>query len=346
MTFRPLLAAAVVAAAFGTAAVAVPPAPAAAASGLTVEPVQIQDRKAVFATVESIKELAARARIGGTVADLIVDEGDMVEAGQVLAVVGDVKLALQMQALDARIASLQAQLAQARTEFSRATELRRQGVIAQTRLDEARTEMQVLERTVDSVRAERSVIAEQAGQGAVLAPAPGRVLDVPVQNGSVVLPGETVAVIAADSYVLRLELPERHARFLARGDRVLVGPRGLAENAAGTARDGEIVQVYPRLTNGRVVADVQVDGLGDFFVGERALVHVATGTRSAIVVPDDYLTRRWGLTFATLVDGTEVVVQPGEPAAGGREVLSGLRPGDVLLPPAASASASAPEAAR
>lgn len=315
-------------------------APALAVEGapFAVEPVQIQDRKAVFATVESIDQLAARARIGGTVAALTVDEGDMVEAGQKIAVVGDDKLALQMRALDARIASLQAQLSQARTDLNRATELRRQGVIPQARLDEARTQAQVLERTVDSVRAERSVIAEQADQGAVLAPAPGRVLAVPVQDGSVVMPGETLAVIAADSYVLRMELPERHARFLAEGDTVLVGPRGLEEKAAHDAAltEGRIVQVYPRLTNGRVVADVQVAGLGDFFVGERALVYVSTGGRRTFVVPPEYLVRRWGLTYATLADGTQIVVQPGQPVDGGVEILSGVRAGDTLVPPAAS----------
>lgn len=328
MRLRPLLA---VPALLGV--LSAPPALAADGAPLTVDAVRIQDRKAVFGTVESIDQLAARARIGGTVAGLTVDEGDMVEAGEKIAVVGDEKLALQMRALDARIASLQAQLSQARTDLNRATELRRQGVIPQARLDEARTQAQVLERTVESVRAERSVIAEQADQGAVLAPAPGRVLAVPVQDGSVVMPGETIAVIAADSYILRLELPERHARFLQEGDAVLVGPRGLEETtAADDLRQGRISQVYPRLTNGRVVADVQVDGLGDFFVGERALVYVSTGTRDAFVVPEDYLHRRWGLTYATLADGTEIVVQPGQPVAGGIEILSGLRPGDTLQP--------------
>lgn len=305
----------------------------AAGEPLSIEPVQIQDRKAVFATVESIDQLAARARIGGTIAELTVDEGDMVEAGQRIAVVGDEKLALQMNAIDARVASLQAQLNQARTDLDRAEQLRRQGVIPQARLDEARTQVRVLERTVESARAERSVVAEQADQGAVLAPAPGRVLSVPVQDGSVVMPGETIAVIAADSYILRMELPERHARFLKEGDAVQVGPRGLEETTAtADLREGRIVQVYPRLTNGRVVADVEVAGLGDFFVGERALVYVSTGERRTFVVPEDYLHRRWGLTYATLADGTEIVVQPGQPVAGGIEILSGVRPGDTLLP--------------
>ena len=46
-------------------------------------------------TVEPVHELAARARIGGTVASLSVTEGDQVEAGSTLAVVADPKLVLQ-----------------------------------------------------------------------------------------------------------------------------------------------------------------------------------------------------------------------------------------------------------
>jgi multidrug efflux pump subunit AcrA (membrane-fusion protein) len=82
-----------------------------------------------------------------------------------------------------------------------------------------------------------------------------------------------------------------------------------------------------------VVADVEVEGLGDFFVGERVPVHVATGERETIVVPLDYVYRRHGLAYVRLDDGSEVVVQPGAETDAGIEILSGLRPGDVLGEP-------------
>jgi multidrug efflux pump subunit AcrA (membrane-fusion protein) len=44
----------------------------------TVEPKTVADEKAVFATVESANVVPARARIGGTVAELSVKEGDEV----------------------------------------------------------------------------------------------------------------------------------------------------------------------------------------------------------------------------------------------------------------------------
>ncbi|MBN2751585.1 MAG: efflux transporter periplasmic adaptor subunit, partial [Rhodospirillaceae bacterium] len=147
------------------------------------------------------------------------------------------------------------------------------------------------------------------------------------------MPGEPIATIATGTYLLRIEVPERHARFIRDGDLVRVGSRGLAPDAQpGHAREGVVVKVYPKLSNGRVVADAAVDGLGDYFVGERALVTLKTGTRQGFVVPEKYLTTRFGVTFARLADGTSVVVQTGQRGAMGIEVLSGLRDGDVLMP--------------
>lgn len=311
---------------------------ASAADGtLTVEPRRLEDRKAVFATVEAADVQAARTRIGGTVGALSVDEGDAVTEGQTLAVVGDPKLALQLHSVEARIQSLQAERAQAQTDLNRTQQLYSQGVMAKARLDQARTAVEVLERTIASVRAERQVIEQQSVEGQVLAPRQGRVLDVLVTDGAVVLPGEPVATIATGRYILRMEVPERHARFIDEGDRVLVGPRGLdradmTEGGEGM-RDGIVVKVYPKLKDGRVVADIEVPELGDYFVGERAVVYVSTGARDAFVVPPEYLATRYGVTYATLQDGSAVVVQPGNPVDGGVEVLSGLREGDVLVKP-------------
>lgn len=306
------------------------------AAVLTVERHVIDDLKAVFATVESVDSTRARARIGGTIGALAVDEGDMVTRGQVLAVVEDPKLTLRLAALDARIRSLEAQLRQARVELERIEALHRSGTAAQARLDDAHTQLDVVTSELAAQRAERAVVAQQLAEGAVLAPASGRVLRVEVVEGSVVLPGEPVAVIATERYVLRLHLPERHARFLQVGDPVLVGARGLgrdaAERWAGTVR-----QIYPEIRDGRVVADVEVEGLGDFFVGERVQVYVSAGRRDALVVPESYVFRRHGVSYVRLAEGGAVVVQTGRAVplgeGSGIEILSGLRPGDVLVMP-------------
>lgn len=304
----------------------------AGAQELAVESREVADFKAVFATVESVRTTPARARIAGTVDGLTIREGDRVEVGQELAVVADPKLPLQLSALDAQIESLRAQQKFAEIDLSRVQRLRPSGAVPQARVDEAQTALDVVKANLAATTAERAVVAQQLAEGAVLAPASGRVLQVEAVNGTVVLPGESIAVVATESYVLRMRVPERHARFIRIGDTVLVGARGL-ETAPERVVEGRVRLVYPELDRGRVVADIDVAGLGDFFVGERTRVFVSTGDRPAIVVPPVYVYRRSGVAYVRVKDLGEIVVQPGLPIGDGIEILSGIGAGDVLQMP-------------
>jgi len=268
----------------------------------------VDDQKAVIATVEPVHELVARARISGTITMLAIKEGDRVNAGDRIAVVVDQKLALQMQALKSRVQAQQASKDEAQTNFDRVAKLRASGVASQAQLDQARARLDIAERTLQALFTDRQVIEEQASQGAVLAPGAGRVLTRPVSEGSVVMPGETIATIAADNYILRLQLPERHAQFMKAGDQILIGSRGLQVQQQETLRRGRVVLVYPELEQGRVIANVEVEGLGDYFVGERTRVYIGAGTREALVVPEEAVYRRFGVSYVKLNDGTEVVV--------------------------------------
>lgn len=294
------------------------------AGELTVAPVVITDYKPVFATVESVDVANARARIGGTVVDLKVDEGSEVTQGQVIAVVGDDKLALQLGSLDAQIAAAQAQQAKAQEDYTRAQELFRNGTIARARLDETRAAFQVADNQLKSANAQRAVIDQQVREGQILAPAAGRVLEVPVTKGAVLMPGEVAARIAADSYILRLQLPERHAGALKVGDVVR-----LEDGRSGTIR-----QVYPEITGGRVQADADVPQLESFFVGQRVRVDVSVGTHEGFVVPLPYITTRAGIDYVQLKQAQGdafIPVQKGEVLKDGVEIISGIRAGDVLL---------------
>lgn len=310
-----------------------------AADTLTVHPSTIADEKAVFATVESRNIVPARARIGGTVVELTIKEGDRVDAGQVVATVGDEKLVLQLQALDAQISGLEAQAKQAQIDFERAESLAERGIIPKARLDEARTAIDVANQALKARIAERKVVQQQLTEGDVLAPTSGRVLRVPLTVGAVILPGEAVANIAEEGFVLRLRIPERHARFLKVGDPVRIEGAELGESKP---RFGTIRLVYPQIEDGRVVADAVVEGLGDYFVSERLRVWIAAGERSAFVIPASYVQTRFGVDYVLVRQNEAKVIDvpiqrgrehPRPDMPDGLEILSGLRPGDILVRP-------------
>ena len=206
------------------------PSSASAEETFVVAPQTVADEKAVFATVESANVVPARARIGGTVVELAVQRGDHVEQDQVVATVADEKLALQIKALDAQIAGLQAELAKAKTDLDRAQELFAHGTTAKATLDAAQTAFDVATNSLKSRTAERSVIEQQVTRrqsaGADRGPRADRAGDRPAPS---YWRGSRVATIAEQNFVLRLRVPERHARFLKAGDPVRIDGEDLGK---------------------------------------------------------------------------------------------------------------------
>lgn len=313
-------------------------APVAPAETIAVDARTVIDEKAVFATVESVSVVPARGRIGGTIVQLNVREGDPVTRGQVIAAIGDEKLALQMKSLDAQIDALQAQSTQAQTDFSRTEGLVERGTLPRVKLDEARTALNVAENGLRARTAERAVVQQQLNEGQVLAPDGGRVLKKQVAVGSVVLPGDVVALIAQQNFKLRLRVPERHARGLKAGDKIRIDGAEFGDHAPKT---GTIELVYPQIEDGRVVADATVEGLGEYFVGDRLRVWIAGGARTAFVIPSSYVTTRFGIDYVLLRQADtpiSVPVQrgrdlPTRDLSNGLEILSGIRAGDILVRP-------------
>ncbi|SNS13671.1 efflux RND transporter periplasmic adaptor subunit [Tropicimonas sediminicola] len=294
--------------------------------------VEIPEWKAVFGRIETRDSIPARSRLGGTLVELGVAEGTRVEEGDLIATVSDEKLALQLGAVDAQLRSLQAQLENARTELGRGESLLQRGVTTAQNLDSLRTQVNVITGQIDAAEANREVLLQQESEGAVLAPLSGTVLNVPVTAGTVVMPGETIATIGGGGFFLRLAVPERHAGFLEEGAGIRIG--GGAETQTGT-----LAKVYPQIENGRVIADVEVEGLSQDFVDARVPVRLPVGVTEAVIVPPEAVSSRMGLDFVTVEgpDGApvqrtivlgEAVEIDGAPAI---EVLSGLKGGETLV---------------
>ncbi|MBP7251905.1 MAG: efflux RND transporter periplasmic adaptor subunit [Alphaproteobacteria bacterium] len=297
------------------------------------------DEKAVFATVESANVVPARARIGGTIVELKIKQGDRVERDQVIATVGDQKIGLQIQSLEAQARAAQAEVDQTRLDLDRAEKLVQQGYATKARVEQLRTAHNVAINNLKSQTAQQSVVQQQQTEGKILAPTAGRVLTVPITAGTVIMAGEPVATIAEQNYILRLSVPERHAAFIKAGDAIRVDGSDLGLSAT---QSGTIKLIYPKIENGRLQADAVLNGVGDYFVGERVRVWVSTGTRKALAIPGDYITTQNGIDFIQLKQSDSTVIEvpvqrghvltlPDLPVS--IEILSGLKVGDTLVHP-------------
>ena len=318
----------------GEAKQAAPPAATAPAAGrLTVRAQLVADMKPLPGTLTTRDMAEARARISGVLVSLRVKAGDMVGRGQLIARVKDDRLALQTGAFGAQATAAAAEAARAQSELGRTRDLFSHGVYAQARLDQVEAQAKAANANLAAARAQRGASAELGAQGAILAPAAGRVLVADIPVGSVVMPGQSIAKITAGPIVVRIELPEGQARALKVGDPVQLA----AEDLRGVATQGTITQVYPSVAGGQVTADVSAPGLPQDLIGRRVRARIRVGERQAFIVPRTYVVTRFGVDYARLVraDGTvsETPIQTtAGPTADTAEILSGLRAGDLLTP--------------
>lgn len=304
----------------------------ASAETIEITPRIVTEWKLVYGQVETRDRVPARARIGGTIIELDVTEGDDVQAGGRIAMIEDTKLNFQIDALDARLEALVSRLETARSDLERGEQLIQRGVITTQRFEELQTAVSVLEGEISGLEAERLVVERQIEEGTVLSPETGIVLSVPVSVGSVIGPGEAIAVIGGGGVYLRLAVPERHATDLSEGDTIQIG------GTSGEVREGTLVKLYPQIEGGRVQADVEVEGLNPDFVGRRVPVRLPVGERNAILVPQAALSQHGGLDFVTVesADGrVQRAVVPGATmnvdGAEWREILTGLGAGERVV---------------
>ncbi len=304
------------------------------AETVTLEQATIPEWKAVYGRVESRDNVAARARIGGTIVELTVTEGDNVTAGQQIAVVKDDKIDFQIDATNAQIKGLEVSLENAQADLERTQALIERGVSTVQRLDQLRTQVDVLNNQIAAAEAQRAVISEQEKQGAILSPIDGKVLTVPVTKDAVIMGGEPVATIGGGGFFIRLAIPERYEGLLEESAEIQIG-----DNTTGTTK-GRLAKIYPEIDNGRIIADVEVENLDTNFVNTRVLVRLPVGERQALLVPKDAISTHFGVSFVNVsLDGETVerTVVPGQTVEfEGQEmvdILTGLNAGDeVILP--------------
>jgi HlyD family secretion protein len=161
-------------------------------------------------TIEPAREVEVRPRIPGIVEKIHVEPGDNVEPGQLLVEIDRELLASQAAEAEAALREAQVAMRFAALELGRAEELVASKVQSAQHLDDMRSRYEDAEARVTAAEAKRSTLTTQLGYARVTSPLAGRVLDVPVEEGSAVSPvtavtGGTLLLSLAATSTLHLE---------------------------------------------------------------------------------------------------------------------------------------------
>lgn len=234
-------------------------------------------------TISPWEEVPVGAETGGLTAVAVnADEGQTVQAGQVLVKLNDTLLSAQLRQQDAAVASARATLAEAAAALRRAQELQARGYLSQASLDSSFAKQQTASAQVASAEAARGETAARLAQTTIRAPVSGLISRRSVTKGQIVSTGAEVFRIVRDGRLeLDAEIPETDLLAVAAGMPATVVSEKVGEVA------GRVRIVTPEV-NGSTrlgVARVALLTMGGFRPGMFARAVIQAGDQPALTVP-------------------------------------------------------------
>jgi RND family efflux transporter MFP subunit len=294
--------------------------------------------------------VAVHAKMGGTLDKVLVQLGDRVSEGTVLAILDRREIDAQVDAATAAVNvaragldAAEAALANASQEIERARNLFEKGALAKQRLDAAETAARSAQAQRDLARANVAQAeaalrrAREVQRDATLrSPIGGVVVERNFDAGSLVGPGSSEPVVAvADVRTLKLEagVSELEAGRLKVGSMARV----TLPAKPGETYEGRLAAIAPEVDtrNRHFKTEIRVANrdqqlLSGMYASARIVVAKADG----VVVPREAIFTRDGARAIYRVDGdrvTVVTVTEGLTDGTRTQIVSGLEAGNVIV---------------
>ncbi|HXU04899.1 MAG TPA: efflux RND transporter periplasmic adaptor subunit [Polyangia bacterium] len=278
---------------------------------------------------------------------VLVDRGDKVTRGQLLALVRPSDLPDQLAAARSTLAQAQSSTALARTNFDRAKQLAPEAVVSQQELQQAQSQFASAEAAQQAAQSQIAALAVRLGETRIASPLTGVVVQRRLDPGTLVGPpggGAIVTVARVDTLRVFITVNERELAGVSVGKNAHVEVDALP----GRTFTGKVVRLAPALDPGTrtLDAEVQLDNrAGELYPGMygRGAIVVETHPQMAVVpVGAVVLTNRQAFAFAVDPGGDVVhrrALTLGVDGGDWFEIKAGLHAGDEVVVAGAEALA-------
>lgn len=276
-------------------------------ANVTIDEVRLETltkRRAVTGEIRTRLTSDLATQVDGLLVELRVEEGDRVEAGQVIARLDDERARIEVSRAESRVSFAESLLAQRRVELANAErelgrieELDRLGSAGASQLDEARTlvearraQLAQAEAELASARGDLDFAERELEDMSIEAPFAGRVLHKSSEIGEWVGRGtQLVTIVSLDSIEARIDIPEDvySAVYdnMKRGGRIELRLPALGMNS-GDEVYGEVISILPAADSLSRLFPVRIgveNGLGLLRPGMSLTAYVPTGTASEFI---------------------------------------------------------------
>jgi RND family efflux transporter MFP subunit len=310
-----------------------PGAPSTPNSALTVDAARPQQetwQEAVQATgpVAAWQEIIVSPEVGGLrIAELLVDVGDKVERGQLLARLANESLRAELRKQEAAVSQAAANFERAQSNSRRAQSVATSGAMSEQQVEDFRINMSMAQAALESARAELDATSLKLSQTRVVAVDDGVVTSKTAVLGNVVNSGaELLRIVRQGRVEWQAELDSRQLAQIHAGQTATVTlPSG--EKVQGTVR-----AITPALNTatGRAIVYVSLPTESSARTGMFASGSIEVKETPALTLPQSAIVARDGRSYVYVI-GEDDVVSARSVTAGRRngdrvEVLGGLEP--------------------
>lgn len=283
---------------------------------------------------EPLRRATLSTRVMASVKEVLVVEGDQVQAGQLLLRMDPGELLARREQVEAGLAAAIAQRDDARRHAERIRRLYADSAAPRAMLDAAETNLTRAEAGVRAAQGADAELAAVEQYSRLTAPFRGRVVRRWVDPGAFVAPGTPLLDLEdASSLRIRVEAPPAATVGLRPG-------MSLAGSVEGRDVMATVEGVVPGAGGVQVVNALVPNPEGRLPSGGSAMLHLAdsTRTRAALLVPVSSILHEGDLTGVLLVGPDGVAdrrwVRLGRRVGDRVEVVSGLAAGDRVADPA------------
>ncbi len=222
----------------------------------SASPVQLEEGllipRMAIGRVEARRRSALGFERDGLLREVLLEEGQRVQAGQVLARLDADRLQAQAKQLDAALAESVAILELRKSSFARQEQLRRQDIVSEQLYDEARQGLAQAEAARDRIAAERERVSIERKKSELRAPYEGRISRRFGDEGDVFSSGTALFELLEESdWEIRAGLSPQQAANLEPGDRVQ-----LQRSGQHPLLQAEVLRILPRLDDRTRTVDV------------------------------------------------------------------------------------------
>ena len=286
-------------------------------------------------TLEAKVVVSFSAKMIDKVVEVMVDQGDTVTDGQVLARLEATDYEHSVRVAEAGVGQAQAELAKARLDIVRKRELLQTASISQAEFDSYEAAYRVGEAKLKNAEAQLGFARARLADTVIYSPVSGLVMTRNLEVGDTVVPGTPIFRIA-DTHLLWVTamVDERVAGNLRVGQLARVTFRA-NPGQSFPGRLARLAEEADRVTEERE-ADVTVEQLPpDWFIGAKADVYIETGRKAdALQVPRSAIVPRGDQPGVLVISSGHArwrAVQLGLSGRDAVELLGGVDARDLVI---------------